>query len=260
MMHSDDKTMWCRHELKHLVSEAQALAITRYIAPLVSPDRHPAGGSYRIVSLYLDSPDLLLCRQSLEGVKNRFKLRIRSYAEELSDPCFCEIKRRVNDVISKTRAVVSPRTLGELVSPVVARELRSADACGALEQFLYYRRLIGARPTLFVRYQRQAFEGSAPNRVRITLDRDLEYATPHERRLCVTGSPWRPIHREGVVVLEIKFTGFYPAWVSRLAGMFNLWRQSISKYALLLRWAANDALCRPDVVWRNGRGATVVPA
>ena len=54
---------------------------------------------YPIVSLYLDSPDLQLCRESLTGVKNRFKLRIRSYTDEPEYPRFLEIKRRINQVI-----------------------------------------------------------------------------------------------------------------------------------------------------------------
>jgi len=74
-----DRTLWCRHEIKYLVSEAQAAAITEYIRPLMRMDRHGEfkdDGYYPISSLYMDSEDLKLCRETLEGKLTRFKLRI----------------------------------------------------------------------------------------------------------------------------------------------------------------------------------------
>ncbi len=75
----------CRHEMKYHITEQQALGIAQFIRPFLQPDRYcklQPGGSYPIVSLYFDSGDLQLCRQSLEGQKNRCKLRIRSYTDE----------------------------------------------------------------------------------------------------------------------------------------------------------------------------------
>jgi len=54
----------------------------------------------------LDNPGLSLCHATIDGVKNRFKLRIRFYDHVESNPVFFEIKRRVNDVILKERAAV----------------------------------------------------------------------------------------------------------------------------------------------------------
>ena len=56
-------------------------------------------GSDTITSLYLDSSALHLYRQTVQGIKNRFKLRIRFYDDNPGNPAFLEIKRRVTDVI-----------------------------------------------------------------------------------------------------------------------------------------------------------------
>ena len=72
--------------------------------------------AYMISSVYLDSDNLKLCRESLDGTKNRFKLRIRSYTDDLDYPRFFEIKRRVNTIIIKSRARVMSHSVNPLLT------------------------------------------------------------------------------------------------------------------------------------------------
>jgi len=98
-----------RFEIKYLISEAQAAAMVVYLRPFMRLDRHARSherGAYPIVSLYLDSDNLLLCRQTMTGEKNRVKLRVRSYTDDLDYPRFFEIKRRVNRAVIKSRVRV----------------------------------------------------------------------------------------------------------------------------------------------------------
>jgi len=102
-----DKVMSCRHEMKYVVTESQAAAMAPFITQYIEMDRYcklQRGGIYPICSLYLDNRDWRLCNESITGVKNRFKLRIRSYTDEPDYPRFFEIKRRINTVIMKSRA------------------------------------------------------------------------------------------------------------------------------------------------------------
>jgi hypothetical protein len=100
-----------RLELKYLVGEATALRIQRDIEPFCRPDRHnpsraepglPRG--YSITSLYLDSPGLAFHQAKERGDPDRLKLRVRGY--ERSPRAVLECKRRVADVIDKTRVTV----------------------------------------------------------------------------------------------------------------------------------------------------------
>src|SRR5262245_48745643 len=98
-----------RFELKYVIDERTAGEVRRYVRQFLEPDEHtdPRGGvGYPVHSLYLDSYDLALARQTLTGKKNRFKLRIRFYDDDDESPVFFEIKKRVNDVIMKERAIV----------------------------------------------------------------------------------------------------------------------------------------------------------
>ncbi len=98
-----------RFELKYIMDEAQALAIRDFVRCYLDLDPHGEGQpdlSYPVHSLYLDSPSMQLYHSTINGNKNRFKLRVRFYDENQDSPVFLEIKRRMNNIISKKRVGV----------------------------------------------------------------------------------------------------------------------------------------------------------
>jgi len=246
-----DGMLACRFEMKYLITESEAAALERYIRPFLPPDRYSKlqrGGMYPIVSLYLDSPDLHLCRETLTGVKNRFKLRIRSYTDEPEYPRFFEIKRRINRVIVKSRARVTDRDVPLLLSGRSLPPQGYTTDEAALNQFQLYTSSIQAGPVVLIRYTRQAFENTSENRVRVTFDRQLCYKVTDEPQVRLGGSGWQ--HNTltlGHVILEIKFTGRYPIWLARMAADFDLEQRSISKYATSVEQACAFGFCSPVV-------------
>lgn len=219
-----------RRELKYLIHEAQAVAISECIRPFMRPDRHSISGEYSLVSLYLDSRDLRLCKESLDGLKSRYKLRIRSYSDAPEAPCFFEIKRRVNQVIVKSRACVPRQAVASLLSGGLRCLPGKGDDRRNIEQFLHYQQEIGAAPVMRVRYVRRAFESRFADDVRVTFDRRLSFNVTREAEVGLNGLGWQPL-RGNLVVLEIKFTHGYPAWINDLVQRFGLEVQSMSKYA-----------------------------
>ena len=241
--------IWSRYEMKYLVSESKAAAIAHFIRPYVHLDRYCEGkpnSSYPIVSLYLDSQNLRLCRESLEGHKNRFKLRIRSYTDEPDYPRFVEIKRRVNSVIIKGRSQLKHDNIANLLSGLSLSGAGFADDDETLRQFRLYLNSIQARPVIRTRYQRQAFESIANNSVRITFDRDLCYNVTPIANVGLNGRGWQKILLN-YIVLEIKFTGRFPAWLSQMVKCFELRQQSVSKYARSVKRACLLKFCAPKI-------------
>ena len=105
-----DRLQANRFELKYIVDEDRAVAIRDFVSSYLEPDDYydrNQGCGYLVASLYLDAPDLKLYRQTVQGLKNRFKLRVRFYDDKESSPAFLEIKRRANDAILKKRTVVT---------------------------------------------------------------------------------------------------------------------------------------------------------
>ena len=78
-----------RLELKYQISEEMALAVRDFIGSYLEADEFGAtraNFSYPVHSLYLYSPDLATYRHTINGNKNRFKLRIRFYENRTNAP------------------------------------------------------------------------------------------------------------------------------------------------------------------------------
>jgi len=250
-----DRTLSCRYELKYHITESQAAAISRFIEPFLQLDRYcklQRSGDYPIVSLYLDSEDLRLCRESLGGHKNRFKLRIRSYTDEPEYPRFFEIKRRINTIIVKGRARVMDPDVPILLAGLPLPPQNYTADMETINQFQLYVNSIRAKPAVLIRYMRQAYEDTSDNKVRVTFDRELAYNITSSPQVRLGGRGWqRNPFTEGGVVLEVKFTGRYPAWLSHMVKCFNLRQQSISKYASSITNSCTLGFCAPHLAHNN---------
>jgi hypothetical protein len=247
-----DRTLACRYEMKYHITETQAAAIAEFVRPFVQLDRYcklQPSRDYPIVSMYLDSGDLRLCRESLTGHKNRFKLRIRSYTDEPEYPRFFEIKRRMNTIIIKSRARVMDSDVETLLAGLPLPPQNYTADMDTINQFQLYASSIRAKPTALVRYMRQAYEGDGQNRVRVTFDRDLAYSITNAAQVRLGGGGWqRNPFTMGGVILEIKFTDRYPAWLGRLVRHFDLRTRSISKYASSVQDSCALQFCAPEMM------------
>src|SRR5688572_28657031 len=104
-----DKLQASRFELKYIIPEETALQIRDYVRSYLELDENGVGKpnySYPVHSLYLDSDDLRLYWSTINGDKNRYKLRIRFYNNNPETPVFFEIKKRMNNCIMKKRGSV----------------------------------------------------------------------------------------------------------------------------------------------------------
>jgi SPX domain protein involved in polyphosphate accumulation len=253
-----DRTLLSRYELKYVISESKAMAIARFIEPYLKLDRYcrsQPNCAYPTVSLYLDSDNLRLCRESLQGLLKRFKLRVRSYSDESDCPRFFEIKRRANTVIIKSRARVMHHDVAALLSGQYVPPLQNHKTeMDALKQFQLYMKSINAKPKVLIRYMRQAYEGDTEDRVRVTFDRQLAYKVSRDPKVLFNGGGWQrnPLILDnpltlGCVILEIKFNGRYPPWLGRMAQYFNLQQQPVSKYTTSIIEACSLGFCAPEV-------------
>ncbi len=234
---ADDKMQLQRWELKYVIPEETALAVREYVRPYLELDEYGAGRpnlSYTIHNLYLDSDDLAIYWGTINGDKNRYKLRLRFYEDNPKVPIFFEIKRRMNDAIMKQRGGVKRHAVeavlgGQHPGP---DDLVSGDArqLVAIQRFVELMIRDQAGPTAHVTYEREAWISPVDNSVRVTMDRNVfispEFTTRFTAQMdepsCVFGK---------LVILELKFTGRFPDWFKDLVRTFNLRQGSASKYA-----------------------------
>ncbi|HJQ80680.1 MAG TPA: polyphosphate polymerase domain-containing protein [Lacipirellulaceae bacterium] len=225
-----------RYERKFVVPEHAADSIRHFVESYLPLDEHMAPGEpfgYRVCSLYLDTPGYALYRQSIDGIKNRYKLRIRFYSNSPDSPAFLEIKQRKTETVHKLRAVVSKRAAervlrGEWISP---KELLSPSdtSARALAEFCECRDRLHAVGTAFISYRREAYVSRSAESVRVTFDRQIA-GHPYHPDMGLTV----PLDEAFVVVdgavLELKYNGRAPRWMHDLITHFGLQRRSFPKY------------------------------
>lgn len=233
---SVDRMQAQRFEHKYLVDEDTALKIRDFVQSQLALDEFGEGQpnfSYPVHSLYLDSDDLVLARETINGNKNRFKLRIRFYNNNPDTPVFFEIKRRMNNCILKKRGGVRPDAVEWLLAGHLPDfpHLVSKDPkqLMALQDFCLKVQQIHARPQVHIAYLREAYVHPTNNSVRVTLDRDVRASyEPTSRLSTELVNPARPFGKE--VILELKFTNHYPNWFGDLVRAFGCMQCGAAKY------------------------------
>jgi SPX domain protein involved in polyphosphate accumulation len=233
MRPSVEPTFHSRFESKYIVDPRVVPEMRRFLTSFTKPDRFAAlraGYRYPVCSLYLDSPDLMLYQQTVSGEKDRFKLRIRTYTDDPSQPAYLEVKRKMNSVVHKRRAGV----LREHVRLLLDRRvpdlswLTPGDRADA-EYFYNHLTLIEARPLIRVKYMREAYAADGNEPARITLDTGLMHAITLDDELSHARGRWTSTPVTGVIV-EIKFTERFPWWVQDFIQAFSLHQRAVPKY------------------------------
>ena len=233
---AEDKMQQQRFELKYLIKEDVARAVRDFVSGYLEIDEYGAtlpNFSYPVHSLYLDSDDLYLYQTTINGDKNRFKLRLRFYDNRSEAPIFFEIKRRMNNIISKQRGGVRRDAVhwllaGHLPEPahMVSRDPRQQVA---LQNFCKLAQGIQAKPKAHIAYLREAWISPRDNSVRVTLDRAVRCEPEPLAHLGTRmDNPVVVFGKE--VVLELKFTDRFPDWFKQLARVFGLMQCGAAKY------------------------------
>lgn len=227
--------MLARYEFKYLITEEQRKLIREVARNYCVPDAFGVDGTYWVNSLYTDTTDYRTARETLAGIKNRFKSRMRTYGWKEDDPVFMELKRRVGTSIVKGRA---------LVSRPVARAIALSSTCDRfdalkashqvdLEDYRNMTDLLDLRPTVWVRYLREAWVSAFPDGARLTFDMHLQAQEPTDAQRIFEPplDRFQMVRWDGApMVLELKFNGAFPRWMHRIVHSLGLRRISFPKY------------------------------
>ena len=230
-----DRMQHSRFELKYLITEDTAQRIRDFVNCYLDMDEYGVGRpnySYPVHSLYLDSDDLQIYWRTVNGDKNRFKLRLRYYSDHENSPVFFEIKRRMKDVIIKQRGGVRQAAVpllldGHLPEP---GQMLLGDPASlvAIQRFLSLMANLNAKPKSHIFYQREAYVAEN-DEVRVTMDRDV-YSEPCLKPIIKVRME-NPVHSyAGLVILELKFTNRFPNWFRELVRVANTMQCGAAKY------------------------------
>lgn len=243
------RTAFERFELKYWITEPLARRVLEFATPYLKPDAHAITyDDQRNTTLYLDTRGFQFCENHVLLSPDRSKLRIRAYGRPIGKLAFFEVKRKVKTITLKERFALPVSQVENVLSRRPISCDISDEARRTLGDFVFQMCLHRAVPKLFVSCFREAFESRIPGEdVRLTVDRELMYQpadgfgfSPVEHRYVPIheGDDWRTSHGSRRAMLELKFNGTPPRWMTELVRHFNLQREAFSKYttaALQLR-------------------------
>jgi len=224
-----------RFELKYLINEDMALKVRDFVRSYIDFDEYSVGKpnfSYPVHSVYLDSDDLKLYWETINGNKNRYKLRLRYYDTNAKSPVFFEIKRRMNNCILKQRGGVRQEFVSYLLSGHLPREehllSKAPKQMIALQRFSELMARLHAKPKVHIFYMREAYV-SADAQVRVTIDRSV--FGEENLSTSITTDMKSPVRAfDNFVILELKFTNRFPNWFRDLVRMAGVMQCGAAKY------------------------------
>lgn len=236
-----------RREYKYLIDLPTAAGIRAAIRPYCALDPWAANNPsrcYTIDSLYFDTADLSLFWANDHEQVDRVKMRVRGYAGASTAPVYLEVKRRINDVIAKSRGKVSRdlcmRLLGD-GSTAIPATITGKDRV-AVERFMALARTLHIKPFTLVRYEREPYFSLIDDYARVTFDTHIRAHKIDSLTFEPDGRCWRALDdvvtqrsSHSMVVLELKFTTQVPLWMVNIARSFGLVRGGYSKYGNSIR-------------------------
>lgn len=212
-----DVYIFKRIEKKYMLNYEQYSALKSAIQKHLSPDCH---GKSTVCSLYLDTPDFLLIRRSLEAKTYKEKLRIRSYGEPNDDSqVFLEIKKKFKGVVYKRRV---SSTLGKARAYV--EQNKALPDSQIMREIDYAMKRYGQPgPKMLIACEREAYFDKDDPFVRLTFDTDIRYRTMDQ-------NDFISIQQPSTVLLEIKTAGGMPVWLAHALSEYKIYAAPFSKY------------------------------
>lgn len=229
--------MKARYEFKYLITDAQMDAIRSIASAYLERDPYAPEGIYSVYSLYFDTHDYHCAQDTLEGVRNRFKLRIRTYGFKKSFPVFVEEKGRVGTSIVKRRALINREHVDRLClgdqEPEEGWGVKSDKDQVTLDRFRSLADGLRMQPRLWVGYRREPWVSPFGDGARLTFDMQLQVQPPRsDKPFKPREHAWESVPLDQPTILEMKFNGASPAWMQKLVHALQLKRVSVSKYTI----------------------------
>jgi len=223
-----DICIFKRVEKKYRISLSKKDALLSRIGEHLIPDVH---GKSTVCSLYLDTPDHLLIRNSITAVSYKEKLRLRSYGIPHEDTkVFLELKKKYKGVVYKRRISMTLAEAEAYLQNGICTEdtqiMREIDYA-----MRFYRH---PQPAMMIACEREAFFVSELPNLRLTFDTAIRYReyglTTADGLTSSHGADGTKIISDDTALLEIKTDGAMPLWLSHALSELEIYPASFSKY------------------------------
>ena len=218
-----------RYEKKFLLDKRQYQMLLKKLEGYMCFDSHCKDGTYKICSIYFDTPDNEVMRRSAAKPYYKEKLRLRSYGTPKSDDdtVFLELKKKIGGIVNKRRASLTYGQAKEYLRSGSRPEDMSYTDRQVLDEIDWFIKNNPVDPYAYVSYDRIAMFGIEDKSLRLTLDSNLQ-ARRNDLSLARSGCGHLLLPKD-TWLMEIKISGAIPLRLAQILSELEIYSRSFSK-------------------------------
>lgn len=217
------KTVFKRHELKYIFSIEKYEKLLKCMEGKMVLDKY---GRNRITSIYYDTIDYKIIRNSLEKPKYREKLRVRVYGvPNEEEQAYIELKKKYNGIVYKRRVGAKQKDVLKHLNDKV-EEIEHSQIQKEIDYFKSEYDSIEAK--VYLAYDREAYYTKVDSEFRMTFDfnirvrnNNVSFEETRDDKLVLD---------ENYVLLEVKTVEGMPFWLLEFFKENEISTVSFSKY------------------------------
>ncbi len=228
---------FARYEFKYILTKEISDAIEREVRHFMQYDGYALkdnDNSYHVRSQYYDNNLSTHFFEKVDGMRDRYKCRIRTYGNNNSEnnPIFLEKKGRKLERTYKQRYQIDYKHLNLFYQPYEKERLLSVyPNVNLIQDFVFDSIRKCTTPKIIVDYVRTPYVSDFDSNFRLTFDRSLTVTQTNEcYDIFKLDRAWHKV-TAGYTILEVKFFRRFPPWFHRIIQCYNLKRLSISKFS-----------------------------
>ena len=210
-----------RYEYKYILNKEQIKYLLNNLDGHMSLDNY---GITSIQSLYYDTDNYELIRNSIEGNSYKEKIRLRSYGLlKNNKPVFLELKRKSEGIVYKRRIESDVKRIDSFFNNELS--LNNNQIEKEISYFKNHYKCLN--PKCLIIYDRASYYEVDGN-LRLTIDYNSRYRIDNLRLdYSLDGNL---LLDEGSAILEIKIQDSMPLWLSNILDKGHIYKSSMSKY------------------------------
>ena len=222
-----------RYEKKFLVSDVEAeRLLNRFINErgMELDEYCKEGKFYGIYNIYFDDEESSVINTSLARPKFKEKLRLRGYSfpQTGEETVFLELKRKINGIVTKRRAILPYNAAMSFVCDGIRPDTDDRRMNQILREIEYFLMRKKVSPKVFIGYERIALTDKLDPTLRITFDRNI-LSRRYDVDLSKGGGGEHILH-PNERVMEIKFSHAPPKWLCDMLTEEKVFMTRFSKY------------------------------
>ncbi len=227
-----------RYEFKYVIPSYLKEKLKKDISYFMKIDKYALlqdQEKYFVRSLYFENYNNSNFYEKIDGVRQRKKYRLRTYARDFNDRSliFLEQKSRFENHVTKYRKKIFNKDLKLFYRSNKIFDLLKRYNNPIISSFLYDYTKKNIRPKVLVDYYRTPYISNFDMNFRLTIDQNIVVYRASE---LFNNSNRKTNTLLDNFILEIKFRRRIPAWFHKIIMGYNLQRISISKFVLGIKY------------------------